>query len=276
MASGHHPGQVGDEAGGGDVAFLSPQPGRPDQPALPAFPPYVAAVAADPHPRSQDLAGLGPTDVAFGRGDAANRHPGNVYVRKLAEERREVYGRNGTTAAEKGRLVEEIVHLIKCQTPPGRFVKFDPETGRWKDADEKDVHQKVTNSLRDRHRKATALVAAAAAVAALVEPPTDSDSDEAPPHNENEKVGLLSVELSEEGLLGGVDLADMSLEDEDGGSVAAAAMDVEIGDFLVTAETFELRPDDFLLGRGGGMYSYGVQGRSYLQAEMCSLSKWRL
>jgi hypothetical protein len=214
------------------------------------------------------LPGLGPTDVAFGRGNGTNLHPGNAFYRGLVEARRELWRLAGT-AAERRRIVEDIVHLVQSQSPPGRFVKENPATGGWVEADDIEVRNKVGAALRyysGRHSSAAAETAAPVERGRggqLVDSDSDDD-DEGPPHEVAEERDL-SVELSEDGLLNDVESADMSIEYE-GRSVA----DHEVDDFQLpgpggsdddAAATGEeeivsdLRNQDFLMGPGG---TYGA------------------
>lgn len=72
-----------------------------------------------------------PHDVLFGRGSAANDHPGNRMFRKWIEESLQSYGE--APKKEKGYICARIVNLVQCQNPRGRFLKpwneFNPDGG---------------------------------------------------------------------------------------------------------------------------------------------------
>jgi hypothetical protein len=126
-------------------------PGVRQPPADPSHPAAASEFSSMPP-------GLRETDVRFGRGNGTNRHPGNAFLRELVGERREDFGR-AVDAAARGQVVEDIVHLVKTQNPPGRFVRKDATCvsgGGWREADAQDVRRKVIDALRDsvrgRHR----------------------------------------------------------------------------------------------------------------------------
>jgi hypothetical protein len=98
------------------------------------------------------IPGLRPTDVVFGRGNGPNRHPGNAFLRSLVSEDRNDYLRQGATPTDRKIIVERIVRYIKNRNPPGRFLRLDPSTGRWEEADAASVWRKVEDALRKRVR----------------------------------------------------------------------------------------------------------------------------
>lgn len=103
------------------------------------------------------LPGLTETDVAFGRGNGTNLHPGNDFFRRLVDERRHAYrsaaaaGNAAAAAANaRRRIVDDIVGRVRGRSPPGRFVDRDPDTGGWKQAHPASVRKKVGDALRGR------------------------------------------------------------------------------------------------------------------------------
>lgn len=84
-------------------------------------------------------------DVLCGRGDGPMHHPGNKRYREII-------------ASHKVELVDskrpvlvasEIVHGIRAQRPPGRFLEHNDKTGYWDDIGDKRARIKTSQAFRD-------------------------------------------------------------------------------------------------------------------------------
>jgi hypothetical protein len=86
------------------------------------------------------------SDVLFGRGKMVKDHPGNIYLRRLAEERMSRYER--ASKWEKTVIASEIIAII--QERHGRFLKM--EHGSWGQVDGEAAREKVSHAFRSRRR----------------------------------------------------------------------------------------------------------------------------
>ena len=93
-----------------------------------------------------------PHDVLSGRGGGINSHIGNKTFREYVKERREAYTLAGSKA-EKARVANEVIDLIKSLDPPGRFLQRDPNSpsgaGWWIEVDEVRALAKTSQALRE-------------------------------------------------------------------------------------------------------------------------------
>jgi len=88
-------------------------------------------------------------DVKCGRGHGSNRHEGNIFYRKIVQERKEEY-RNQTTNFGKTLIAKDIVHIIHNRNPPGRFIEQDGKTNRWTIVPDEEAEKKVKQALREK------------------------------------------------------------------------------------------------------------------------------
>jgi len=65
-----------------------------------------------------------PHDVLSGRGGGINSHVGNKKFREWVRERKEVYNL-AKTKTEKADIANEVIDLVREQSPPGRFLQRD-------------------------------------------------------------------------------------------------------------------------------------------------------
>eukprot|EP00546_Thalassionema_frauenfeldii_P004374 CAMPEP_0178913472 /NCGR_PEP_ID=MMETSP0786-20121207/10860_1 /TAXON_ID=186022 /ORGANISM="Thalassionema frauenfeldii, Strain CCMP 1798" /LENGTH=365 /DNA_ID=CAMNT_0020586215 /DNA_START=112 /DNA_END=1212 /DNA_ORIENTATION=- len=87
-------------------------------------------------------------DVLCGRGGLTNHHPGNVFFRRLVRMKQESYLL--ATKREKAGVAKEIVDLIRCLTPPGRFLKKDAQNpGHWIEIGDRKAREKTSQALRE-------------------------------------------------------------------------------------------------------------------------------
>lgn len=92
-------------------------------------------------------------DVLSGRGGAINSHPGNQRFREMVRERKNQYNL-ARTKAEKARVANEVIDLVRNQNPPGRFLQRDQSsvTGGvtwWVEVDEIKAMAKTSQALRE-------------------------------------------------------------------------------------------------------------------------------
>ena len=92
-------------------------------------------------------------DVLSGRGGAINSHPGNAVFREWVRERKNRYNL-ARTKAEKARVANEVIDLVRNQNPPGRFLQRDSSsmTGGvswWVEVDEAKAMAKTSQALRE-------------------------------------------------------------------------------------------------------------------------------
>ena len=88
-----------------------------------------------------------------GRGGAINSHVGNTHFREWVRVRKERYNL-ARTKAEKARVANEVMDLVKGQNPPGRFLQRDTSsvTGGvtwWTEVDEIKAMAKTSQALRE-------------------------------------------------------------------------------------------------------------------------------
>jgi hypothetical protein len=77
-----------------------------------------------------------------------NHHPGNVRWRLIVEGKKNGYKsspRNG-----KPLIAMEIVQIWRIQSPPGRFLRLNEQTGLWDDIGDEDSRVKCSQALRER------------------------------------------------------------------------------------------------------------------------------
>ena len=88
-------------------------------------------------------------DVKFGRGGGTNRHPGNLYFRKLVSQARPAY--LIAKKPQKGQISRQIVSTIRANG--GRWLKMDTGGGTrsrtWEDVGDDEAAKKVSQALRE-------------------------------------------------------------------------------------------------------------------------------
>jgi len=86
-------------------------------------------------------------DVLMGRGGKNNQHTGNEKLRRLARLESKHYriaSKNG-----KSCISRNLVKLVRCMSPPGRFLKKNNATGTWEDVGDDVAREKASQVLRD-------------------------------------------------------------------------------------------------------------------------------
>jgi len=95
-----------------------------------------------------DIAKPSDNDVLCGKGCNAVRHRGNIIFRDLTAANSSMY--SGLTKKQKMYVAQQIVDLIRCQQPPGRFLSRDAKTGLWSDIGTPRSLEKTSQALRDQ------------------------------------------------------------------------------------------------------------------------------
>jgi hypothetical protein len=88
-------------------------------------------------------------DVLFGKGFFLMKHVGNIAMRRLVEERLQIYEK--APFKEKSSIAWEVVLII--QKGGGRFLKEDPTYGWFVQVDDEIARQKVSIAFRDGVKK---------------------------------------------------------------------------------------------------------------------------
>ena len=104
----------------------------------------LESVANENEKKSDMIAVARSCDVLLGRGRAAQLHPGNVELIKLAEEREEQYLK--AEKFTKTVISLEIMGII--QKRGGRFLELDGSTNLWKSVSQDRARDKVANLFR--------------------------------------------------------------------------------------------------------------------------------
>lgn len=86
-------------------------------------------------------------DILLGRGGNNNKHVGNAQLRRLVQMHCGAYKKSNKKA--KSAIAWELVKYIQNLSPPGRFLRKDPETNEWEIVDDKIAKEKMNQSLRD-------------------------------------------------------------------------------------------------------------------------------
>lgn len=109
-----------------------------------------------PPPRPKILAGMGgpiknpnKNDVLSGRGGGVNGHCGNQRYRILVNSMKTEYLDPRTRKMEKTHFAAKVVRTVRQSTPPGRFLKLDPDTGMWHEIGDKAACRKTGQALRE-------------------------------------------------------------------------------------------------------------------------------
>jgi hypothetical protein len=82
-----------------------------------------------------------------GRGGGSNNHPGNEAFRLLVNEVKLPYV--NCPKREKPLIARRIVEAVRNQSPPGRFLQKDGETGFWNDIGDGRAREKTSQALRE-------------------------------------------------------------------------------------------------------------------------------
>ncbi|KAL7469225.1 hypothetical protein ACHAXS_009482 [Conticribra weissflogii] len=88
-----------------------------------------------------------PHDVLCGRGGGSNNHPGNESFRELVNEVKVPYV--NCPKREKPLIARRIVEAVRNQSPPGRFLQKDMDTGLWNDIGDAKAREKTSQALRE-------------------------------------------------------------------------------------------------------------------------------
>jgi len=100
-------------------------------------------------------------DILMGRGGKNNQHVGNEKLRSLARLESKKY--RMASKSGKSCISRNLVQLVRCMSPPGRFLKKNSTTGIWEDVGDNVAREKASQALRD-------------AVSILIHPSPDESS----------------------------------------------------------------------------------------------------
>jgi len=93
-----------------------------------------------------------PHDVLSGRGGGINSHAGNKVFREWVRVRKEDYNLAGSKA-EKAKVANEVIDLVRGQNPPGRFLQRENNSvagpSWWIEVDEVRALAKTSQALRE-------------------------------------------------------------------------------------------------------------------------------
>ncbi|CAB9501488.1 expressed unknown protein [Seminavis robusta] len=92
-----------------------------------------------PHPH--------PHDVLCGRGGGSNNWIGNSHWRMLVAANKQLYVT--LPKRQKMLLSRSIVHAVRSQNPPGRFLQKDSKSDRWYDIGDQRAQEKTSQALRE-------------------------------------------------------------------------------------------------------------------------------
>jgi len=86
-------------------------------------------------------------DVLCGRGGGTNHHVGNAHWRKLVNTNKRLY--LSLPKKQKALVAKSIVHAVRAQNPPGRFLARDPSNSLWCDIGDQKATEKTSQALRE-------------------------------------------------------------------------------------------------------------------------------
>ena len=86
-------------------------------------------------------------DVLCGRGGGTNHHRGNAHWRKLVNSNKRLY--LSLPKKQKALVAKSIVHTIRAQNPPGRFLARNPANSLWSDIGDQKAAEKTSQALRE-------------------------------------------------------------------------------------------------------------------------------
>lgn len=86
-------------------------------------------------------------DVISGRAQGISHHPGNEYYRYLIRKYKVRYV--SSNSAEKKNIIKELVKIVETQSPPGRFLKFIPDTSMYIQMSYNEAKKKIGQALRE-------------------------------------------------------------------------------------------------------------------------------
>ena len=85
-------------------------------------------------------------DILCGRGNAVNRHVGNMFFRKIVSHRKPDY-RRGAYPYQRRKVAWQIYNEIKNLDPPGRFLMSRGD--EWFEVSETKAISKISQALRE-------------------------------------------------------------------------------------------------------------------------------
>jgi hypothetical protein len=95
----------------------------------------------------KDIAAPHAHDVLCGRGGGTNAHVGNNHWRMLVAANKELYV--SLPKRQKQLLSKSIVHAVRSQNPPGRFLQKSANAELWYDVGDRRAAEKTSQALRE-------------------------------------------------------------------------------------------------------------------------------
>jgi hypothetical protein len=104
------------------------------------------AFRPDLEPETKGISNPHPHDILCGRGNAVNRHVGNVFFRKIVSCRKPEY-RMGAYPIQRRKVAYKVYEEIQNLKPPGRFLML--KGSEWSVCDETKAMCKISQALRE-------------------------------------------------------------------------------------------------------------------------------
>lgn len=102
-------------------------------------------------------------DILLGRGHLSVTHAGNVRLRNLIKigtptcSRVDLANFKGLDIVAKRATAQNILRVLKAETPPSRFLERDQSTGVYHEVDDKRAITKISQTIRDLSTKPLAV-----------------------------------------------------------------------------------------------------------------------
>ena len=106
----------------------------------------LVAFRPDLEPKTKGISNPHPHDILCGRGNAVNRHVGNVFFRKIVSCRKPEY-RMGAYPIQRRKVAYKVYEEIQNLNPPGRFLML--KGSEWSVCDETKAMCKISQALRE-------------------------------------------------------------------------------------------------------------------------------
>jgi hypothetical protein len=91
-------------------------------------------------------------DVLSGRGGIVDNFEGNIQFRKIASQHMAKYFDRSSEIKRK-HLSALVVAIIRCMSPPGRFLMKNKKTGYWEEIGDEKAREKTSQAFRNAKKK---------------------------------------------------------------------------------------------------------------------------